>query len=462
MKKRIIAASVLLMILVSFSFSGCSSREKTAPAPTEPPAMTEEPTEEEQASPFYDTVYPRCFALAAAGQFSGRYASDGKPDADCLRYAAGWYAAYICRVEDCDLIEKSEIDGFLLRSGGSPDMLDEAALENLGVKSYRSQDAGVLYDFARFREQIGGLLGIDYEFTAEESGQYEMSVIFREHLFNGGTLDTGYDFLFEKSGNDYLLIRMSGAEPLVETDEALTFDYSLLVEQNSLDTLLSLYPAIRIRSTDVAGDCWITMKNGFILQLFEYPDATYIGTYMDYRFIYDGNRPRVTEVSSAFRDPGLYQDEISGRFSGAKAMRLESMGEDTITFNMDFASGYSEQMTVDRGTLALLRERSTFEYQGFTLVNTQSFDYSRPLQEPEYLRSWDKELRRVTVIWESFDANGRSVRTEVLELPRDWEFMPYQVTSGEYTAYMNEGYTELYSYPGDGIDYTLYLTTAKG
>ena len=39
---------------------------------------------------------------------------------------------------------------------------------------------------------------------------------------------------------------------------------------------------------------------------------------------------------------------------------------------------------------------------------------------------------------------------------------PWEARWGDYTIYMNEGYTRPYSYPGDGVDYTLWLTTAKG
>ena len=54
------------------------------------------------------------------------------------------------------------------------------------------------------------------------------------------------------------------------------------------------------------------------------------------------------------------------------------------------------------------------------------------------------------------------VRTEFARIPADWEYMPYPARWDEYTVYMNEGYTKLYEYPGDGVDYTIYLTTAKG
>ena len=73
-----------------------------------------------------------------------------------------------------------------------------------------------------------------------------------------------------------------------------------------------------------------------------------------------------------------------------------------------------------------------------------------------------KPLRQVTGIWEDWYDGTEHLRREEYYLPGDWEFLPWEGQSGDYTIYMNEGYTRPYFYPGDGMDYTLYLTTAKG
>ena len=65
-------------------------------------------------------------------------------------------------------------------------------------------------------------------------------------------------------------------------------------------------------------------------------------------------------------------------------------------------------------------------------------------------------------MWESFYDGGPHVREETVELPGDWEYLPAEGRYGDYTIYMNAGYTQSYFYPGDNVDYTLYLTTAKG
>ena len=80
----------------------------------------------------------------------------------------------------------------------------------------------------------------------------------------------------------------------------------------------------------------------------------------------------------------------------------------------------------------------------------------------EFLDSWDGPMRAVTVHWEEFPNGVRVTRDEKVRIPADWEYLPRQGRWGDYTVWMNEDYTKLYEYPGDGMDYTLYLTTAKG
>lgn len=83
--------------------------------------------------------------------------------------------------------------------------------------------------------------------------------------------------------------------------------------------------------------------------------------------------------------------------------------------------------------------------------------------EAKYLDSWEKPMRHITLHWEEWLDSRPHVWTETIEVPADWEYLPWQARWDEYTIYMNAGYTKPYTYPGDGTeDYDLYLTTAKG
>ena len=66
--------------------------------------------------------------------------------------------------------------------------------------------------------------------------------------------------------------------------------------------------------------------------------------------------------------------------------------------------------------------------------------------------------------WEKYDEESGTFtyHTQTLEIPGDWEYLPYAARWGEYTPYLDARYTQSYSYPGDNIDYTIFLTAAKG
>ena len=117
-------------------------------------------------------------------------------------------------------------------------------------------------------------------------------------------------------------------------------------------------------------------------------------------------------------------------------------------------------MAVDRGTLVLRELSHRIDEETPAVVNR--FTYTEQPPAFSFLDGWERPLRRVTLVWESYYGGEHQVRTETVQLPDDWEYIPWEGRWGDYTIYMNEGYTIPYFYPGDGVDYTLYLTTAKG
>ncbi len=109
----------------------------------------------------------------------------------------------------------------------------------------------------------------------------------------------------------------------------------------------------------------------------------------------------------------------------------------------------------------MLRE-SRFRYGEDSGLVTTIYDYKSPPPELPFLDSWDKPLRTLILHWENFEGSELKTWTETVRVPRDWEYLPYEGRWGNYTVYLDEGYTKPYVYPGDGPGYTLYLTTAKG
>ena len=85
-------------------------------------------------------------------------------------------------------------------------------------------------------------------------------------------------------------------------------------------------------------------------------------------------------------------------------------------------------------------------------LNTEYYDLGLPHR--------DETGDQVTL--DAAEAIRRLLANAEVSLPGDWEYLPYEARWGEYTAYTNPDYIGPYAYPGDGVDYTLYLTTAKG
>jgi hypothetical protein len=117
-------------------------------------------------------------------------------------------------------------------------------------------------------------------------------------------------------------------------------------------------------------------------------------------------------------------------------------------------------MTVNRLTL-WIQQLDGIAEDG-SLLYRYTFRYDQQPKRFSLLEAWDGPLRTVTLVWEDFRTGVLIRWTDFVRVPADWEVLPYEGRWGEYTIYMDHGHTSLYQYPGDGVDYTLYLSTAKG
>ena len=160
----------------------------------------------------------------------------------------------------------------------------------------------------------------------------------------------------------------------------------------------------------------------------------------------------------------LLENYVSSMVNNVCVVQMEGIEDDLIRLVCTYRSGYQQRVAVDRGTL-VLRELE-YRFDDTAPSSVTCLEYLDP-PSFDFLDGWNGELRTVTAVWEDAMFNERGefdpqVRTEFARIPADWEYMPYPARWDEYTVYMNEGYTKLYEYPGDGVDYTIYLTTAKG
>ena len=115
---------------------------------------------------------------------------------------------------------------------------------------------------------------------------------------------------------------------------------------------------------------------------------------------------------------------------------------------------------VDKQTLNVTKE--VHNNDGY--IVEEEYIYNEPLEIMNELDAWNGEMKTVTVVFETY-RDGDFVRyTEEYEIPYNWEIRPEnnQYDSPPFMIYLDEDFTQEYEYPGDGIDYTIYVTTSLG
>ncbi len=486
MKKTMCA--LLVICLVLSALSGCSgvsasaartdspAAEADVPAAAgaaEPAAAPEEETDDHpDAGPeaFPDAAEGQAFAAAMAVWMGGTGLLND-PDRIALYWEmAGWYAARLYRIGGYDLIPSAQIEDFL-RSVGCADLdPPEDWLEYGAVERHTAEQGEVFYVFPRHCREIDAVLGVTTEVSLTPlEGRKALSTV-TVHYENGLSESHAYTLTFEKneeadSSFPYVLTEIAPPEG-ANTVGGLTFTWSELIEANRLSRVLSLYPAIRYYSPDFSPESvtWVYPRGDglTILTLGDDHSSGYFnGTYFSVQKREDGRLlASIEDFDPDYTDPEARDGYLTDFLNGIAEMRFEKIEGDLIWTECTVTGGLRERVAVDRGTLAL-REIQVFYSEELPPYTTR-FLYDSTAPALEFLDSWDGPMRAVTVHWEEFPNGVRVTRDEKVRIPADWEYLPRQGRWGDYTVWMNEDYTKLYEYPGDGMDYTLYLTTAKG
>ena len=151
--------------------------------------------------------------------------------------------------------------------------------------------------------------------------------------------------------------------------------------------------------------------------------------------------------ASASAEPPVQQITAPGLPVGAAPAGLPSMPE-----------------TLEEDTWAqamVLREVMSLNDDG-EVGNVTVFDYTSAPDNYSFLDSWDRPLRSIEVVWETYSGSERQLRRENILVPTDWEYLPFECRWGDFTAYNNDLAIGEYRYPGDGAGYLLFLTSVKG
>ena len=374
---------------------------------------------------------------------------NGSMDIDTPEFAwntAGWYAAFKANLEFADDAVLSEdqlkeIQNIILTS--------EATLtppENIDAESEK-RDGKTYWKFPAINEYLHSYLGVFSEVKCENANNNTYIVKIRDHLRFDVVEETVFNVKFKREADCCTLSEFSRNQFF-----DLDFTPELLRGANHLSNLFSIYDNLTITEDYSSGYGSLIYSTktdkGYAL----WTDDGSVGYYDEYRFYSNNDGIGRVSVIPADTSSDWLDDYIAKMLlpeEGVDLIRLTCTEEEEIFF-VDYGSS-STVYTVDRGILALKKIESFDENDESYYM--AKFRYGDKLSEPDTITAWKGSLRTVTL--NLFYLNGETLRL-AFTIPADWEF-----DVSEYcpwgTAYLDEECIEPYEYPGDGIDYTIFV-----
>lgn len=374
---------------------------------------------------------------------------NGSMDTDTPEFAwntAGWYAAYIANLELSDDAALSEDQ---LKDIQNVILTGEAVMtppDDINVEA-ETRDGKTYWKFPEINDDFHSYLGVISEVNCEKAKNNSYVVTIRDHLRFDVVEETVFNIGFKEENNSYILSEFSRNE-FIDLD----FTTDMLYDANHLSNLFSIYDNLTITEDRSSGyGSFVYSRktdNGYTL----WTDDGSSGYYDEFRFYTSDNATGKVSVTPDGTSSDCLDDYIAiTRLpdEGADLIRLTCTEEEEI-FYVDY--GFSSTVyTIDRGTLALKKTES-FDDNDESYF-TAKFSYGDKLPEPDTIAAWKGPLRTVSLklLYSDGETLGLS-----FTIPADWEFDVYEYCPWG-TAYLDEGCTELYEYPGDGIDYTIYV-----
>ena len=374
---------------------------------------------------------------------------NGSMDTDTPEFAwntAGWYAAYIANLELSDDAALSEDQ---LKDIQNVILTGEAVMtppDDINAEA-ETRDGKTYWKFTEINDDFHSYLGVISEVNCEKAQNNSYVVTIRDHLRFDVVEETVFNIGFKEENDSYILSEFSRNE-FIDLD----FTTDMLYDANHLSNLFSIYDNLTITEDHSSGyGSFVYSRktdNGYTL----WTDDGSSGYYDEFRFYTSDNATGKVSVTPDGTSSDCLDDYIAiTRLpdEGADLIRLTCTEEEEI-FYVDY--GFSSTVyTIDRGTLALKKTESFDENdESFFMAK---FSYGDKLPEPDTIAAWKGPLRTVSLklLYSDGETLGLS-----FTIPADWEFDVYEYCPWG-TAYLDEGCTELYEYPGDGIDYTIYV-----
>ena len=247
--------------------------------------------------------------------------------------------------------------------------------------------------------------------------------------------------------------------------EEVGLTYNDLVSANSVEALLQKYETITIENgRDEVKLFTYKSKPAFLNHVVYTDDEEYLGGWIDgfgYTLSNEGDYASVNAFDLSEDEAFPYEDYVVDYFGGQELF-VKEIGKDyyKIIHTYDgMLENEKFEYIFDKETLEL-REYNFALFDGTT--GSTVVDFNKPLSEKcsEVIEIMDGERKSITVKSELHDFDN-VIRDEVtFSIPSDWKL---ELLAGvEIALYSNEEQTEIYEYPGHGIDHTIYVTNSLG
>ena len=252
-------------------------------------------------------------------------------------------------------------------------------------------------------------------------------------------------------------------EPKQLEEAGLT--YNDLVSANSVEALLQKYETITIESDrDEIQLFTYKSKPAFLNHVVYTDDEEYLGGWIDglgYTLSDEGDYASVNAFDLSEDEAFPYEDYVVDYFGGQELF-VKEIGEDYYKIIHTYEGMLENEKfeyIFDKETLEL-REYNFVLFDGTTGSTVIRSD--KPLSEnsSEVIEIMDGERKSITVNSELYDFDEVIRNEVVLSIPSEWKL---ELLAGvEIALYSNEEQTEIYEYPGHGIDHTIYVTNSLG
>ena len=247
--------------------------------------------------------------------------------------------------------------------------------------------------------------------------------------------------------------------------EEVGLTYNDLVSANSVEALLQKYETITIESDrDEVQLFTYKSKPAFLNHVVYTDDEEYSGGWIDgfgYTLSDEGDYASVNAFDLGEDETFPYEDYVVNYFGGQELFVKET-GKDYYKIIHTYEGMLENEKfeyIFDKETLEL-REYNFVLFDdttGSTVVH-----FNKPLSEncSEVIEIMDGERKSITVNSELYDFDEVISNEVVLSVPSEWKL---ELLAGvEIALYSNEEQTEIYEYPGHGIDHTIYVTNSLG